>query len=123
MNLETVNRIAEVREKRVGRRRGTVIVEAAFVLPLLLLLFVGIFEFGQILMTKQMITNAAREAARAAAIRLDDSGALSSAVTVSQDYLTRCNVDLTKVTINPAFSTVNGMDAVEGSFRIALRTW
>ena len=103
----------EMKEKKSGRTQGQTLVETALVLPLILLLLFGIFEFGQILMTKQMITNAAREAARAAAIRLDDAGALSSALAVSQDYLTRCNVDLTKVTINPSFSTVNGMDAVD----------
>ena len=113
MEPKTMNRRVEVKTKKDGRRRGQTLVEAALVLPILLLFFFGIFEFGRILMVKQVISNAAREAARAAAINLDDTGAISSAQNVSQDYLTRCNVDLAKVTIDPAFTTVNGMDAVQ----------
>ena len=108
-----MNQIAEVKERKAGRNRGSVLVEASLMMPLILILFFGIFEFGRILMVKQMITNAAREAARAAATKMDDAGALSSAQVVSQDYLTRCNLDLTKTTINPSFSTVNGANAVE----------
>jgi Flp pilus assembly protein TadG len=46
--------------------RGQALVEAALVLPLLLLLSVGIFEFGRAYQTYQVLTNAAREGARLA---------------------------------------------------------
>ena len=46
----------EMKEKKDGRKQGQTLVETALVLPLILLFFFGIFEFGQILMTKQMIT-------------------------------------------------------------------
>ena len=48
--------------------RGQAVVELALVLPVLLLLVVGIFEFAQAWRSHQVITNAAREGARAAAV-------------------------------------------------------
>jgi Flp pilus assembly protein TadG len=45
---------------------GTAMLETAIVLPLLLLLLFGIFEFGLAFARMQALTNAAREAAREA---------------------------------------------------------
>ena len=42
--------------------------EAAFVLPIILLVSIGIFEFGRAYQTLQVITNAAREGARVAVL-------------------------------------------------------
>src|SRR5215468_6129605 len=55
---------------RTGLRReeGAALLEMAVVLPLLLFLSVGIFEFGRAYQTWQVLTNAAREGARAAII-------------------------------------------------------
>lgn len=47
-----------------GRRRGVAAVEFAFVLPLLLLLLVGIWELGRILHVQTILNGAARDAAR-----------------------------------------------------------
>lgn len=47
------------------KQRGAVAVEFAIVLPLLLLLFAGITEFGLAYYNKQVLTNASREGARA----------------------------------------------------------
>jgi Flp pilus assembly protein TadG len=48
--------------------RGTALIEMAFTLPLLLLVSVGIIEFGRAFQTWQILTNAAREGARAAVL-------------------------------------------------------
>lgn len=45
--------------------RGSAIIEFAFVLPVLLILFFGIIEFSVALYDKAIITNASREGARA----------------------------------------------------------
>ncbi len=45
-------------------RRGQALVEFAILLPLLLLLLIGIVEFGLLLYNQQVITNASREGAR-----------------------------------------------------------
>jgi Flp pilus assembly protein TadG len=45
-------------------QRGAVIVEMALILPILLVFFVGIIDFGLILREYQILQNAAREGAR-----------------------------------------------------------
>ena len=45
------------------RRRGAVAVEAALVLPMVVIFLFGILEYGRYVMTLQMMTNAAREGA------------------------------------------------------------
>jgi Flp pilus assembly protein TadG len=44
--------------------RGSVMIETAVIVPILLLLMVGIFEVGRLYQTWQVVTNAAREGAR-----------------------------------------------------------
>jgi Flp pilus assembly protein TadG len=53
---------------RIRKDRGAAIVEVALTLPLLLLVSVGIFEFGRAYQTWQVLTNAAREGARIAVL-------------------------------------------------------
>ena len=46
--------------------RGAALLETAITIPLILLICVGIFEFGRAYQTSQVLTNAAREGARIA---------------------------------------------------------
>ena len=48
--------------------RGTALIEMAFTLPLLLLISIGIIDFGRAFQTWQILTNAAREGARVAVL-------------------------------------------------------
>ena len=50
-------------------QKGVAAMEFAIVLPILILLILGIFEFGLVLYNQQMITNASREGARAGIVR------------------------------------------------------
>jgi len=52
------------RRSRLWGERGQALLETAMALPLLLLVSVGIFEFGRAYQTWQVLTNAAREGAR-----------------------------------------------------------
>jgi Flp pilus assembly protein TadG len=52
--------------QRKRSERGAALVEAAVTIPILLLIAVGIFEFGRAYQTWQVLTNAAREGARLA---------------------------------------------------------
>ena len=54
--------------RRARREEGTVLIETAFVLPIMLLVCVGILEFGRAYQTWQVVTNAAREGARVAVL-------------------------------------------------------
>ena len=49
------------------RRRGSTLVEAAIVLPLLILVIFGLIEYGSLLLRLQQIENVTRQAARYAA--------------------------------------------------------
>ncbi|TNB70745.1 pilus assembly protein [Arthrobacter sp. BB-1] len=58
--------------KTKGKEKGAVAVEMAIVLPLLLLILLGIIEFGRVLNIQVSLTQAAREGARYAAIHHGD---------------------------------------------------
>ncbi len=68
--------------------RGQAVVEFAFILPLLLLLILGITEMGRMIMRTNLLTQAAREGARAAAVGSDSS----SCVTRVTNVLAAANV-------------------------------
>jgi Flp pilus assembly protein TadG len=50
------------------RERGAALIEAAITVPIILLVSVGIFEFGRAYQTWQVLTNASREGARLAVL-------------------------------------------------------
>ncbi len=60
--------------------RGTALLEAAMTLPILLLIAVGIFEFGRAYQTWQVLTNAAREGARVSVLPNATSGGVEARV-------------------------------------------
>lgn len=60
--------VQRFRDRKKPERRGAALVEAAVVLPLLLLIVMGIIEFGRAMMVVQLITNGAREGARRAVL-------------------------------------------------------
>jgi Flp pilus assembly protein TadG len=55
---------SKIRRRPRSARRGEVLVEAALVLPIVLLFLIGIFEYGRYVMTLHVFHNATREAAR-----------------------------------------------------------
>ncbi len=81
-------------------RRGQTLVEVALVLPLLVLLIAGIFDFGRAIYGYNTVLNASREAARVAIVHQTALGVKQKAVDhavglglqtsdVSLDYRTR----------------------------------
>lgn len=60
--------------KSKKNERGAVAVEMAILLPLLLLILIGIMEFGRVLNVQVSLTQAAREGARYAAVHYQDGG-------------------------------------------------
>lgn len=54
--------------KKTTLRRGLALVEAAMVVPLLLMLLLGLLEYGWIFIRAQQVTNAARHGARIGAL-------------------------------------------------------
>ena len=56
----------------LSSEHGQALVEMALVLPLLLMLFLGIFEFGRIMGSYMLISNLSREGARYGVVGHDD---------------------------------------------------
>ena len=71
--------MAPVRYTR--RRRGLALVEAAIVAPLLLLLLLGLLEYGWIFIRAQQINSAARHGARIGALAGSTDADVLSAIT------------------------------------------
>ncbi|OGQ80769.1 MAG: hypothetical protein A2289_16125 [Deltaproteobacteria bacterium RIFOXYA12_FULL_58_15] len=63
------------------RNAGAAAVEFALVLPLLMLLVLGCIDWGVYFFRAQVITNAAREGARAGSLEISDGGLAASAAT------------------------------------------
>ena len=55
-----------MRTRLRNNERGAALIETAITIPMILLIAVGIFEFGRAYQTWQVLTNAAREGARMA---------------------------------------------------------
>jgi Flp pilus assembly protein TadG len=73
-----------------NNERGTAMIEMAITLPLLLLVAVGIFEFGRAFQTWQVLTNAAREGARIASLTTMTQANVESRV---RQYMTDGKLD------------------------------
>lgn len=84
--------------------KGQGLVEFALVVPILLLLIVGIAEFGRAWMTRNILTSAAREAVRVAAVQ----GDLTAAVARANAILSSASISgatITPMDDNVAFGT------------------
>ena len=74
-----------VPEARAGNERGQALLETALVLPVVLLISAGIFEFGRAYQLVQVLTNAAREGARIAVMYGTDEADIRARVTAYLD--------------------------------------
>ena len=98
--------MAPVKAKTLGRRLGgedaAQLVEFALVLPMLLLVVLGIAEFGFIFQRYEVLTNAAREGARMAVLPGYATPDVEARV---RAYVTQGRVPTT--TTNPAIAVTN----------------
>lgn len=85
-----------------GNERGQALVELAIALPLLILILMGIFEFGRAFYTYQVVTNASREGARVAALGGSDSEVAARAAAAASPAGTA------EVSVNPQGSRSRG---------------
>src|SRR5262245_43597190 len=91
--------------QRAGHQRGAVLVEFALTLPVLILIVVGIFDFGRAFQEWVAVTNAAREGARMAvlpgAYTDDDITARVESVLRAGGIAAVPNVVVTPTTLTP----------------------
>jgi Flp pilus assembly protein TadG len=67
------------RHRLARRRDGRTAVEAAIVINVVVILLLGVFEYGRLIMMKQLADNAAREGARQAVVNTDPSSGVTTA--------------------------------------------
>jgi Flp pilus assembly protein TadG len=87
--------------------RGASAVEFAILLPVLMLVLFGTIEFGMVMYSREVLTNASREGARAGIVQQipkPTSGEIQNIVT---NYLTATGIDPANVTV-----TVSGAGGV-----------
>jgi len=90
---------------RLRNERGNALIETAITVPIVLLIAVGIFEFGRAYQTQQVLTNAAREGARQAVLEGVTDATVTATVRnyLTSGGLTAVNPVITRtVSINPA---------------------
>lgn len=66
------------------RDKGAAAVEFALVLPILVMLLLGVIEFGYAMFVQSTVAGAAREGARTLAITTNSASAVQAAVTAAQ---------------------------------------
>jgi Flp pilus assembly protein TadG len=101
--------------------RGTAAVEAAFVLPILLLIVFGIIDFGRMANAQINVTEAAREGARVAAFGGNPRDRVSTIAGADAEVTTvACPADITdedaEVTVTYPFEFVTPVGAFVGLF-------
>jgi Flp pilus assembly protein TadG len=102
--------------RRRDPQRGAAAVEFALVLPLLLTLVLGSIDWGWFFFIDQLVTNAAREGARAGSVlpprpTSTASQAEDAAEQAASAYLTRAT--LAPKGVAASFTTVDGTDAIQ----------
>jgi Flp pilus assembly protein TadG len=98
----------------VQRERGAELIEFALVLPLLLLLVLGIVDFGFLFQRLEVVTNAAREGARIAVLPGYGTDDVKDRV---NDYLEEGGVPIVRGT-NPVIN-VNSVNITAGTVTVA----
>lgn len=104
-----------MQSKRNNHRRGSAVLDAALVFPILLSLTFGCVEFGHYFFIKHTLQGAAREGARAAASPGSTNSEVTTAVTASMNaagiapakYTTkiRNSTDTTDINVNQTAGT------------------
>jgi len=83
--------------------RGTAAIEFGLVLPLLVVILVGIIDYGNVYFTRLAMTNAAREGARVGVTK-NEADAQGAAVAATNAYLAQAGIDADVASTAPSQS-------------------
>lgn len=107
--------ISSRQKQGAAAEHGAAAVEFALLIPLLLLVLCGIFDFGNLYFQMDLVNEAARQAARLAAVNLESSAAINTAI--QQSYGT----NLTAVVV-PAVPIAGGNVTVTVTSNVTIMT-
>lgn len=100
--------------------KGQALIEFAVVVPLLMLLVLGIFEFGRIYHAKLVVTQAVREGARRAVVvtgttqAAKETAAISEASVSTKDFAEQAGINRSDLLFESGYPTVTTPTAVVG---------
>lgn len=81
--------------------RGVAAAEFALLLPVFLLILFGIIEFGMMMYGREIVTNAAREGARAGIVQGPPKRTSGDITNIANTYLTGTGINQANVTFTP----------------------
>jgi Flp pilus assembly protein TadG len=87
---------------RMLSERGASAAEFAIILPVLLTILFGIIEFGMIMYSREVVTNAAREGARAGITQGPPKYTTGEIIAIADNYLTNTGINPANVTFTVA---------------------
>lgn len=100
------------------KERGAAAVEFALVVPLLIVLVIGIAEFGRAYHVQTTISGAAREGVRVMALQNSPSNARSTV----KAYAPQLNLSDSQIAVSPSACTVGGTAQVTVSYPFTFLT-
>lgn len=104
-----MNAIESRLRRRLRSESGAELIEFSLTLPLLLLIVLGIIEFGFVFREYEIVTNAAREGARIAILPSYGDDDVTARV---EEYLETAGLDLANVTtLDPGTATAVTLDS------------
>jgi Flp pilus assembly protein TadG len=92
------------------RSRGQAMVEFTLILPCLMLLILGIYQFGQTYSDYIQVTNAARDGGRKALVSRSDSNGVADAITAAKNATWWLDKSKMSVTVSPAQPWTQGQN-------------
>lgn len=112
-------------KRRNNREQGQALVEFTVILPVLLIVLWGIFQFGVAFNDYIQVTSAAREAARKAAVSrsLGSAAAASAAIAAAKTTAPDLHLSDSQITVSPSNNWNQGTDVtvtVKYPFKINL---
>jgi Flp pilus assembly protein TadG len=91
-------------------RGGAVAVEFAFMIPLVILIILGIFEYGRLILVQQLAENAARSGARFAVVNTSDVNLVADTQTVVNNAMCGMQTQLAGYTVTVTAYSAAGVN-------------
>jgi Flp pilus assembly protein TadG len=104
------NTEASAAERRTRRSRGQAMVEFTLILPLLLLLILGIYQFGQTYADYIQVTNAARDGGRKALVSRSDTSGVADVITTAKNATWWLDKNQISVSVSPGQPWTTGQN-------------
>jgi Flp pilus assembly protein TadG len=97
-------------DRRARRTRGQAMVEFTLILPLLLLLILGIYQFGQTYADYIQVTNAARDGGRKALVSRSDASGVADVISTAKNATWWLDKNQMAVSVSPGQPWTTGQN-------------